>query len=86
MAKLHVMDLRLFQNTRTDLVRGHGMCKGNLHPSIIFFHIQSNHRKYTVVLISDAYLPELYILINSGIKVGKTPFFRNNQKMKLFDM
>ena len=29
---LHAMDFRLLEVTDSDLVRGHGRCKGNLYP------------------------------------------------------
>ena len=47
---------------------------------IFYFHIQSNHLKYTILPIPIAKLPELYILTDSGIKAGKR---RNKKKYEM---
>ena len=40
---------------------------------IFYFHIHSNHPKYTILLISTIELSDLYNLTNPGIKGGKKP-------------
>ena len=63
----HVISFRLFLDTDTALLGGHG--RFNV---ILYFHIQSNHPKYTILLMSIAELPELYISTNFGILIDKT--------------
>ena len=46
---------------------------------IFYFHIQSNHSKYSTLLISTAKLSELYILTNSDIK-ARNGHFRNSSR------
>ena len=37
----------------------------------VYFHIQSNNLKQSILLIFTAELPELYMLTNYDIKAGK---------------
>ena len=47
----HVISFRFFEDTDTDLMGGHGKCKGNLDPRMNFLcHIQSNHPKYNIYI------------------------------------
>ena len=68
-----IISFRLFDDNDTGVEEDHGVCKDNLYQSFFFFyfHIQSNHPKYTILLISTAKLLELYLLINVCIKTDK---------------
>ena len=56
--------LRILQEVKADV-------RLNCTPDDLYSHIQSHHLQYTILLISNAELPELYILTKSGIKADK---------------
>ena len=67
-----VMNLRLYENTDTDLIRGHGRCKVNY--ALNDFLLSYSKKPPKIYNFAHAYcrMPELYILFSSGIKTGKT--------------
>ena len=69
----HVLSFCFFEDTGTDFVgRANITVIYTLDDFFFYFHIQSNHPHYTILLVSTAELPKLYGLTNSGIKLGKT--------------
>ena len=80
---IHVMNLHRFDDTETDLVSGHGAINISINYTHDDFHSQSNHSKYTTLLISSGKLPELYILTSTGVKEGKIKKKKKKKKNSL---
>ena len=60
--------LKPFNDNDTDVIRGQGKCKGKLYSDDFLISYSKQPPKHTILLISTAELPELFILTNSGIK------------------
>ena len=62
----------IFEDNRHRTCRRSGQVKGLFIPQMIsYFDSQSSHQKLTIMLISTAELPELYILTNSCIEAER---------------